>query len=172
MAKHIFIAYADEDKSLVAKLRDLLIPLEREGPVWSNDDEIHHLGARKYLSTADIILLMVSSDFLDSDYCYSREMAQALERHRRGEAHVIPVLLRPVYWAETPFSQLEPIPRDSKFVTEEDDHDTALQKIVDELQRFVLPHIVIISSTGLYSDESILSDERRIQALSNIVSRN
>jgi hypothetical protein len=52
----------------------------------------------KHLQDASIILLLVSPDFLASDYCYSMEMQWALERHHTGESHVIPILLRPTDW--------------------------------------------------------------------------
>src|SRR5262249_55233168 len=49
-------------------------------------------------------------DFLDSDYCYDKEMERALERHRAEEAWVVPILLRPVDWRGTPFSTLQMLP--------------------------------------------------------------
>ncbi len=48
----------------------------------------------EHLQDADIILLLVSPDFLASDYCYKKEMARALEKHQNGEARVIPVILQ------------------------------------------------------------------------------
>jgi len=51
----------------------------------------------KHLNTAQIILLIVSPDFIVSDYCYGIELQKALQRHERGEACVIPTILRPVY---------------------------------------------------------------------------
>src|SRR5947209_251350 len=71
----------------------------------------------KHLNTAQIILLLVSSAYLDSDYCYSLEMQRALERHAQGESLVIPIILRPVYWQDTPFGSLQALPSDAKPVT-------------------------------------------------------
>ena len=51
------------------------------------EHQIYH-----YFSQADIILLLISSDFIASDYCYQVEMTNALERHKKGEAVVIPVI--------------------------------------------------------------------------------
>ena len=45
-----------------------------------------------------MILLLVSADFLASDFCHEVELARALERHDRNEAHVIPIILRPCDW--------------------------------------------------------------------------
>src|SRR6266480_3613729 len=104
----IFFCYAREDEALLNKFKTHLRPLQREGliAVWHDRDisagtewepEIS-----KYLNTAQIILLLVSPDFMNSDYCYGIEMKQALERHERGEAKVIPIILRPVYWYGEP----------------------------------------------------------------------
>src|SRR6185437_14252231 len=65
-----------------------------------------------HLNEAEVILLLISADFIESDYCYSVEMKKALERHKTGEACVIPVILRPVDWEGTPFSTLQPLPTD------------------------------------------------------------
>lgn len=59
-----------------------------------------------YFSQADIILLLISSDFIASDYCYQVEMTNALERHKKGEAVVIPVILRECAWHQLPFGSI------------------------------------------------------------------
>ena len=64
--------------------------------------------------TSEIILLLISPNFMHSDYCYSIEMRRALERHERGEARVIPVILRPVDWKGTPIGELQALPTDGE----------------------------------------------------------
>lgn len=81
------------------------------------------------LQEADIILLLISADFLASDYCFDIEMKTALERHAAGEALVVPVILRPVDWQATPFSKLQALPRDGKPVTTFENLDIALQQV-------------------------------------------
>jgi TIR domain len=92
-----------------------------------------------HLNAAHIILLLISANFLASAYCYSQEMMRALQRHERGEAHVIPVLLRPVLFTDTPFAKLQPLPtnrnpvvnwriRDSAFV----DSAVGIEHVVQE----------------------------------------
>jgi hypothetical protein len=58
-----------------------------------------------HLSTAQVVLLLVSPDFMNSDYCYSIEMKRALERHETGQARVIPIILRPVFWHGKPLGE-------------------------------------------------------------------
>src|SRR5438105_10436474 len=112
----IFCCYAREDQELLRNLKKHLMPLQRQGliTIWSDTDI--NAGAtweeeiNKHLNTAHIILLLVSPDFMDSEYCYSKEMKQAMERHERGDACVIPVLLRPVRCQGAPFGKLQALP--------------------------------------------------------------
>ena len=111
MPVKIFFCYAREDELLLNKLKTRLKPLQRQGLInfWSDRDI--HAGANweqeinKQLREAHIILLLVSPDFMDSDYCYSNEMEQALKRHAQGKCTVIPVILRPVYWHGEPLGK-------------------------------------------------------------------
>ena len=68
----------------------------------------------KRLNEAQIILLLVSPDFLASDYCYQTEMTKAIERHEQREAKVIPVILRPSDWKSSPLGKLQTLPKDGK----------------------------------------------------------
>jgi len=124
MPVEIFICYARKDQLLLNELKAHLIPLQRQGRImiWADTD----IGAgtewekeiKKHLDTSDMILLLVSSDFMNSDYCYGIEMKRALERHERNEARVIPIILRPVHWQEAPFGKLQALPTDAKPVTD------------------------------------------------------
>jgi TIR domain len=96
----------------------------------------------KNLEAAKIILLLVSSDFIASDYCYDKEMKRALEKHRAGEARVIPIILRHCDWERAPFAELQALPEDAKPVTEWKYSDEAwtdvarsIRKIVEELRK-------------------------------------
>ena len=129
MPVKIFFCYAREDEALLKKLKAHLRPLQRQGliDVWHDRDI--SAGAeweqeiKEHLNTAQIILLLVSPDFMNSEYCYSIEMKRALERHANGEAKVIPIILRPVYWHGEPLGKLNALPTDGKPVTGQDWHD-------------------------------------------------
>ena len=108
----IFISYSHKDKELQSELKKHLAGLRRNsaikvwydgciGPGKEIDGEID-----TQLAAANIILLLVSADFLDSDYCYEIEMSRAMDRHKKGTARVIPVILRPCDWKSTPFGRL------------------------------------------------------------------
>jgi hypothetical protein len=109
--------------------------MERQGLVRSWHDR--EIGAGdlwkeaidRNLQEADVILLLISADFLASDYCFDIEMKNALERHAAGKALVIPVILRPVDWYGTPFGKLQALPNDGKAVTTFENLDIALEQV-------------------------------------------
>jgi internalin A len=104
MSIEIFCCYARKDQALLNDLKTHLIPLQRQHliRIW-NDTDItpgtnYEEEINMPLHTANIILLLISADFMASEYCYSTEMQKAMVRHNRGEAVVIPIILRPVMW--------------------------------------------------------------------------
>ena len=139
----IFCCYAREDQHLLQELKSYLMPLQRGGLItlWA-DTDIHagvawEEGIHHHLNTAQIILLLISPDFLASDYCYSIEMKRALERHERGEAVVIPIILRPVFWQGTPFGKLQVLPTDAYPITKWHDHDEAFFGVVNGIRQVI-----------------------------------
>jgi hypothetical protein len=90
------------------------------------------------LDRADVILILVSPDFLASRYCYDVEMKRALERHTRKEARLIPIILRQCDWKQSDFSGLKAVPKDGKPVTKWADIDEAFQDVVEGI-RAALP---------------------------------
>jgi TIR domain len=83
-----------------------------------------------HINTADVVLLLISPDFIASDYCYEREMRRALERHEKGEARVIPVILRPCDWHDLPFGKLLATPIDGRPITMWPNVDQAFLAVV------------------------------------------
>ena len=133
----IFCCYAHEDEALIDELRSHLSSLERQnlinvwhdrdispGAVWKKEIETH-------LNDAQIILLLISSAFIQSNYCYGIEMQQAIERYERNEARVIPIILRPVFeWQKIPIGNitlgdLQALPKDIIPITMWTNHDQA-----------------------------------------------
>jgi TIR domain len=91
------------------------------------------------LEAADIILLLVSADFLASDYIYDIELKRAMERHEAGTARVIPVILRPCLWQRGDFAKLQALPRDGEPVTSSrwPSQDAALNNVAEGIARLV-----------------------------------
>lgn len=119
----VFCSYAHEDEALRKKLEIHLASLQPLGPiqVWHDRDIPPGADWRQTLDThleeASIILLLVSPNFLASNYCNGVEVQRALQRHERGEARVIPILLRPANWEDAPFAYLQCLPRNCQPVT-------------------------------------------------------
>jgi tetratricopeptide (TPR) repeat protein len=142
-AIHIFYSYAHEDEELRDKLDKHLAAMQRNNLIVGWHDRDIHAGIEwkkeinEHLDTAQIILLLISSDFIASDYCYSIEMKRAMERHEQGEACVIPIILRPVDTEDTPFSKLEMLPTDMKPVTDWPNQDSAFVNIAQSIRKIV-----------------------------------
>jgi hypothetical protein len=137
----VFLSYAHRDKLLIDELMAHLESLERQGFISSWYDRRISPGTDfaqeidKYLNTAQIILLGVSQYFIRSRYCYLIEMQQAVERHTRGEATLIPILLRPVYWEKTPFHGLEPLPTNYRPISKWSDRDNAIFEVAEGIRQ-------------------------------------
>jgi hypothetical protein len=119
----LFYSYSHKDERMRDQLAVHLAILSREGVIkeWHDRD----IGAGdewegaidESLEKAEIILLLVSPDFVASDYCWSKEMTRALEQHDAGKARVIPIILRPVDWNGAPFGRLQALPKNAKPIT-------------------------------------------------------
>ena len=130
MSKHasrvprLFISYAREDEAMRLEFGKHLRILERRGIIEIWHDRMIAPGATwakeidKELEDADIIVCLVSADFLTSDYCYGKEMERALEQHQADEARVVPIIVRASAWELTPLAELQALPRDAEPIEE------------------------------------------------------
>lgn len=139
----LFYSYAHKDEHLRNELEKHLHLLSREGLIspWSDrkilpgEQWAKEIDAN--MEAASVILLLVSPDFLASDYCYEIEMQHALERHKRGEARIIPIILRPCDWQHAPFAYLQCLPRGGQAVTKWSNQDEAFLDITQGLRRII-----------------------------------
>jgi TIR domain len=134
-ALEVFCSYAHEDEALRDTLVKHLSPLQRQGVITAWHDRKITAGTEwagaidAHLQSAQIILMLVSADFMASDYCYDVEMQRAMERHEAREARVIPVILRPVDWQGAPFGKLQALPTDGKPITNWPNQDAAFVNV-------------------------------------------
>jgi internalin A len=144
----LFISYSHKDDDLRSELDTHLKLFQREGLIqgWHDRRILPSQEWKKeldeHLQDAEILLLLVSADFLASDYCYEIEMRRAMERHEKGLTRVLPIIVRDCVWHLAPFGQLQALPSDGRAVREWPRPDPAwrnvaegLQKIVQELRR-------------------------------------
>ena len=137
------LAPVSKDRKLFEELRKHLITLKRQGLIdmWYDSSIAAGSNARDiiqaYIRTADIIVLLISADFFDSEQCFEVEMQYALEQHAVRAAHVIPVLLRPTEWSGFSLEQYTPLPPNGKAVSIWDNLDSALTEVAKGIHRVV-----------------------------------
>lgn len=139
----LFISYSHVDQEMRNELIQHLSVLIRQGVISAWHDRKIFPGTEwgkeidPRINSADVILLLVSPGFLDSDYCYDIEMKRALERHEAGESRVIPIILRSVDWHGAPFGKLQSLPKDGRPVTSWADRDEAFANIASGIRQAV-----------------------------------
>lgn len=142
----VFYSYSHKDERHRIALSEHLKNLERQGVIRGWDDREIVAGndwretINEQLDAADIILLLVSTSFISSDFCWGEQMARALKRHQSGKARVIPVIVRPGDYSGTHFKDIQALPKDGKAITLWANRDLAwldvakgIRKAVEEL---------------------------------------
>jgi len=161
----VFCCYASKDAQLLAQLKAHLrsLQIERLIDIWDARDV--SAGAKweqeinQYLASAQIILLLISRHFINSNYCYNVQMKEAIRRHDRGEARVIPIILRPVDWKSTPFGHLRALPTEEKPVTSWSNRDAAFLDITQGIRQAIGDFVVSMHAQSAQR-ESIERDTR------------
>jgi tetratricopeptide (TPR) repeat protein len=171
-AVEVFFSYSHKDEDLQIELSKHLALLKRQrvitawhdrrigaGKEWKNEIDEH-------LNAADIILLLVSSDFLASDYCYDVEVETAMKRHEDGEARVIPVILRPVDLKGVRFGKLQALPKDARPVTDWPNRDEAFLNVAQGI-RVAAEELVLSQIKRLFES---LDKVERLKNWPNVIS--
>jgi TIR domain len=136
----LFFSYSHADEALRDQLEKHLAALKHQGLISTWHDrrilagQVFGEEIDEHLKSADVVLLLVTSDFLASDYCYKREMQQAMEQHADGTSVVIPVILRPCDWHDTPFGKLLAAPKDGRAITQWPNPDEAFLDVVKAIK--------------------------------------
>lgn len=137
----VFFSYCHADEALRNQLETQLSMLKRQGFITTWHDRRINAGEDfaaaidDHVNHDEIVLLLVSPDFLASDYCYNIEMTRALERHNDGQAIVIPVILRACDWHHAPFGGILGTPLDGKAITQWPDRDEAFLQVAKEVRK-------------------------------------
>jgi tetratricopeptide (TPR) repeat protein len=161
----LFYCYARKDKPLRDELEIHLSWLKRRFQLTNwHDREIlpgeeWEQAIDKNLNTAHLIILLISPDFMASDYCFGKEMRRALERHKEGTCRVIPIILRPTYWEDAPFSSIQLLPTNAKPITSWPNPDEAFQDVVTEISRTIKD----LLKEEWFEEDVTLSDLKRYE---------
>jgi len=144
----IFIAYSQKDRTALDDLRTHAAPLLRQGniQIWYDGEiiasEVWDAAIKANLHAADIILLLLSSHSLASEYFYNEEVQGALKRHEAGTVRVVPIILSACLWQKTPLANLQGLPTGMTPISKWPNRDDAwndvlmgLSDLIDELER-------------------------------------
>lgn len=139
----VFCIYAHQDEPYLQELHTHIIMLKRQGFISTYDNRQIDAGADRmetinaHLESASVILLLVSPNFLASDYCYEIEMKRALQRHEANAARVIPIIVRPCDWDYSPFAGLQCLPHNGKPITLWDNNDQAWNSVTIGVRQLI-----------------------------------
>ncbi len=139
----VFISYSHADEALKELFVKHLNPLKRMGLIAEWHDRKILAGDKwaqeisNSLASSKIIVLLVSIDFINSEYCYDIELEKALELHEKGSSKVIPVILRSCMWQHTPFAKYQALPKDGKAVKSWLDVDEAFASVAEGIKKTV-----------------------------------
>lgn len=142
-AINVFYSYSHSDETFRVELEKHLSQMRRNGEIAGWHDRNISAGTEwracidKNLESADIILLLVSADFLASDYCYEIEMKRAMTLHTEGKARVIPIILRECDWSSAPFAKLQALPRNAQPIKNWSNPDQAYHNVVMGIRQAV-----------------------------------
>lgn len=148
-AVNMFISYCPEDDALELELEKHLASLRRKGLITIYSPKSVRPGEHvietinRYLASAQVILLLLSPDYLASEQCYDVEVEGARTEAERRGVIVIPILLRPSDIRELRtrddagkewFEKLQRYPKNEKPITSWSDRDQAFKEITVELR--------------------------------------
>lgn len=139
--KKVFISYAHEDENYKDDLKKHLKALERLKKIKVWDDRSINAGSEwnaeimTALKESEIILLLISPDFIASDFCMDKELEISIERHDNGTARVIPIIIRNCDWTEFVFSKLQALPKNAKPIKEFSNKDEAYTFISKQIKK-------------------------------------
>ncbi len=136
-----FISYSRKDIDHLHALESALSPLKRLKNLKLWYDRAIDAGSDwekeifQKLDEADIVLCLVSSDFINSDFCYKREFEAVLEKHKKGEKIVVPIQVRKCYWDNLELAKIQGIP--GKWITSQPNQDEAWTEVAKSLEPII-----------------------------------
>ncbi len=151
--KKIFISYSHKDEELKKQFETHLSGLKRQSLIDVWDDRQVLIGEKwddkikQKLTSSDIVIFLISSDFLASEYINEIEIKQTIDRHHANEVYLAPIFLRPCDFESSILSSFQGVPRDAKFITTWDCIDSAFLSVVQELKKLINEFKKVESST-------------------------
>lgn len=180
----VFFSYSHKDEQTRDQLDAHCAMLRRNGEIESWHDrriiggEVFDEKIRFELEHADIVLLLISQHFLNSEYCYSVELKRALERSNDGTAHVLPVIAEVCDWHNSPVGKLMAVPRDGKPLSKFSNINDGFLEVVQEIRKIVKlkfpkkpPEVIVQSTNGILASPQIRSSNLSLRKQFTAVDR-
>jgi hypothetical protein len=172
-----FISYSHKDSKFLDDFREHLSALKRQNLLEEWTDHEIHPGeiidecVHEQMESAELFLLLVSSSFLASEYCYNREFQRALERQEAGLARIVPIIIRECDWRIPQLQKFKALPKDGKAVASPhwSSIDAGFANVVESLRRLLKGGItptsnvkpVRKSKSKFLADETHVTEEQR-----------
>ena len=143
MAIHMLLCYSPQDKRIAKKLKNHLSMLRYNGlvDIWDHADILPgaelRQETRNHFDSAQVILLLISSTFLASEYFYSVEVQATIRRHESKKTVVIPVILHPVIWQMPPLDKLLPLPDEAKAISDWKTQDKGCENVANRIREVI-----------------------------------
>ncbi len=160
-----FISYSHRDEQYLERLKVHLTQAKRDGLISDWTDQEITTGSNLDNSIANVLLssqlfiAIVSPDYIASNYCYEKEFSSALKMQEEGRLIIVPIIVEPCDWQNTPFGKLKAIPKDGKPISEYTNMNVAFLNVVDELRRLIKLGPITINS----EKNSIGSSENNVK---------
>lgn len=173
----VFYSYSHKDKRFRDDLSTSLAILRRKGAIEEWYDRKIVAGSQwadeidDHLDAAQLILFLVSRDFIASEYCYGKEMTRAIERHNQRRARIIPIIIRPWDFSGTPFATLQALPTDARAVTVWPNRDKAWLDVLDGISKAVEEIAAGLISKQVAGASSIVPSADEPRAAKTIVKK-
>ncbi|HEY8688924.1 MAG TPA: toll/interleukin-1 receptor domain-containing protein [Chitinophagaceae bacterium] len=138
-----FISYSHLDNQMLDRLHKHLAQLQRDGIITAWTDQEILAGGKlnqnisSSLSNSKLFIALLSPDYLASNYCYEKEFEKALEMEKQRKLIIVPVILEPCDWLNTPFKEFKALPKDGKAVSTWENKNTAFLDIIQNLRRLI-----------------------------------
>lgn len=162
-AKSVFISYSHKDKQFLKPFHSHLSSLSREGLIstWFDGEigvgQYFDCEIDQHLAGADIIVMLLSSNFVASEYCYGKELTYAIKRMLENHVLIVPIIIKPFDTKGTPFERLQLLPKDAKAVSLWKNRDEAWVEVVKGIRKAISPTPVAISNhEGAHEIEEII----------------
>ena len=138
-----FISYSHQDSQMLDLFHKHLAQLQREELIstWT-DREIFAGGSFNdeisvALENANLFIALLSPDYIASNYCYEKEFKRASEMQKQSKLIIIPIILEPCDWLNTPFKDFKALPLDGKPVSNWENKNTAFLNVIQNIRKLI-----------------------------------